>query len=388
MSEMPAGALGKKCPRLMLVFTRGISLGVWDRVGMLEREVELYKRLRPHLGGISFLTYGGESELAYAEHLEGIDIVPNIGRRSPTKFSILAPFLLRREFKKADIIKTNQLDGAWTAIITKILYRKKAIVRCGYLWSEFQQNISGPGRHSRLALFMEKMCLRLADVCVVATERDARIIRERHGVKPAKIRVVPNYVDLDVFKPMPEVPKEEGLVCFVGRLAPQKNVEMLFDACSRIDGIRLLVIGDGPLRDQLTDMAARLRLDVEFHRSIANSELPRFLNRANAFVLPSHYEGCPKTLLEAMACELPVVGTDVEGIRDIVRDGENGLLCEKSTEGILKAVQWVFHDEALSAQLAKKAREYILQRHSLERILEMETAIIHECLPQKEPGAS
>lgn len=363
-------------PRLMLLFTRGVSLRTWDRVGMFEREVELYRRLLPELSGIRFLTYGDGGERNFQERLDGIDIVPNDRRLTPTKFSILAPFLLRRKFRSADIIKTNQINGAWTGVVAKLLFRKKLIVRCGYLWSVFKRKRVGPSFEARVAAALEKACLKLANVCLVASPCDAEYIKRVHGISDSKIRVVPNYVDTELFRPMPKVEKEPRLVCFVGRLSPQKNVGALLEACRGLEGVRLLVIGDGELRDVLRDKAEALNLAVEFHRSIPNKELSLYLNRAQAFVLPSNYEGCPKTLLEAMACELPVVGTDVEGIRDIISHGENGILCDTSPESIRSAIASVLDDADSAERLAKKARQYVLERHSVERIVQMELEII------------
>ncbi|GAB4339694.1 MAG: glycogen synthase [Candidatus Abyssubacteria bacterium] len=377
--------------KLLLLFTRGISLGVWNSIGMLEREVALYRRLRPELAKIRFLTYGDESERDFEGMLDDIQILPNERKLSPTKFSLLAPLLFRNEFREADVIKTNQLDGAWTGVIAKLLYRKKLIVRCGYIWSVFQRNQLGDGFDVRISHWLEKLCLKLADVCVVATERDAGYIRKEHGISDSRIRVVPNYVDTDLFKPMPEIKREDGLVCFVGRLAPQKNVEALFEACHGLDGVKLLIIGDGHLREELTRKAEELALGVEFHLSIPNRELPKHLNRAQVFVLPSHYEGCPKTLLEAMACELPVIGTNVEGIRDIIRDGENGILCEKSPQGIRNALRTVFADPPSAEAMGKRARRYVVERHSLEHIVERELKVIESLtmrMGQTEPARS
>jgi glycosyltransferase involved in cell wall biosynthesis len=357
---------------LMLLFTRGISLRVWDTVGMLDRELALYRRLLPKLSGIRFLTYGDESERDYEGTLGGIGILPNERGLSPTRFSILAPLLHRREFREADVIKTNQLDGAWTGVIAKLLFRKKLIVRCGYIWSDFQRNQLGDGLAAKASLLLEKVCLKLADVCVVASERDAEYIRKKHRISDSRIRVVPNFVDTDLFRPMPEIEREEGLISFVGRLAPQKNVETLFEACRGLDPVKLLVIGDGNLREKLTRKADELGLSVEIHAGIPNRELPKYLNRAQAFVLPSHYEGCPKTLLEAMACELPVIGTDVEGIREIIRHGENGILCEETAAGIAGAIEKMLANKNAASKMGRKAREYILERHSLERIVQLE----------------
>lgn len=367
-------------PKLMLLFTRGASLQIWDAVGMFDREVELYKRLLPHLSGISFLTYANQSDLRYEQMLGGIEIIPNSRGLTPTRFSILAPLMLRKQFREADIIKTNQLDGAWTGVIAKLLFRKKLIVRCGYLWSVFERKRLGDGIKARWAFLLEKICMKSADMCVVATLRDAEYIKKTHHIDESKVRVFPNYVDIDVFRPMPEIKREAGLICFVGRLWPQKNVEALLEACRGLDGVRLLLIGDGVLRDSLKQMALAFNLDVEFLQSVPNAKLPHYLNRAQTFVLPSHYEGCPKALLEAMACELPVIGTDVDGIRDMIRHGENGILCEKSVTSIRSAILNILNDTVTARRIAAKAREYVEERHSLNRIVEMELETIRGLL--------
>ncbi len=367
---------GPEKMHLMLLFTRGSSMRSWDSVGMFERETALYRRLARRLSGVRFLTYGDNGEHEYQERLNGIDIVANERGLGPTKFSVLAPFLHRKEFREVQVIKTNQLDGAWMGVIAKLLFRKKLIVRCGYIWSVFQRHRLGNGLAARFFVFLEKVCVKLADRCVVATEHDGEYLREIHGVGDEKIKVIPNFVDTDMFRPLPEIEREPGLVCFIGRLAPQKNVDALLEACRGLEGVRLLVIGDGELRDALREKAAALGLPVEFHARIPNEQLPACLNRAEVFVLPSNYEGCPKTLLEAMACELPVVGTDVEGIRNIIRSGENGVLCEKSPEGIRNAITGILNDKATARQMAERARQYVLERHSLDRIVEMELETI------------
>lgn len=365
-------------PELILLFTRGVSLRVWDRVGMFEREVELYRRLLPELSGIRFLTYGDGGERGYQERLGGIGIVPNEKRLAPTKFSILAPLLLRREFREADIIKTNQIDGAWTGVIAKLLFRKKLVIRCGYLWSFTYQKIHGDGWRTSFAFVLEKLSFKLADVCMVSAPSHKLYLKKVHKIAGDKIFVVPNAIDTDVFRRVPTVGRERRLVCFVGRLSPEKNLEALFDAVAGLDNVGLLVIGDGPLRKTLEEKTAKNNINVEFHSRIPNSELPQYLNRAQVYAQPSLYEGCPKTLLEAMACELPVIGTDVEGIRDIISHGENGILCDKSPESIRNAIAGVLDDDDSAGRMAEKARQYVLERHSFERIVQMELEIIRK----------
>ncbi len=118
--------------------------------------------------------------------------------------------------------------------------------------------------------------------------------------------------------------KRPRSIVFVGRLVAQKNVESLIDAMQGFDS-ELTIVGDGPLRADLERRAAGLR--VTFAGVVPNENLPGLLNRHELFVLPSRYEGMPKVLLEAMACGLACVATDIPGNRDLIVDGESGLLC-------------------------------------------------------------
>ncbi|NJO04104.1 MAG: glycosyltransferase family 4 protein [Chloroflexaceae bacterium] len=111
--------------------------------------------------------------------------------------------------------------------------------------------------------------------------------------------------------------------------------------------------------------------------SVPNHDLPRYLQRARVFVLPSHYEGHPKALLEAMACGLPVIGSDVPGIRELLHHGETGYLCPPSPDGIRTAVELLLGDAALRHRLGQQARQYVLDHFALNRIVELELAMLH-----------
>ena len=117
---------------------------------------------------------------------------------------------------------------------------------------------------------------------------------------------------------MAQVKKEKGRICFVGRLASQKNLFALLEAVKDLANIRLVLIGSGSQEKELKEKAETENINVEFLGNIPNYQLPAELNRAELFILPSLYEGHPKTILEAMACQLPVIGTNVEGTREVI----------------------------------------------------------------------
>jgi glycosyltransferase involved in cell wall biosynthesis len=148
------------------------------------------------------------------------------------------------------------------------------------------------------------------------------------------IDVVHNGVDPDVFSPRTAddaagAGRAPLRLAIAGRLVRQKGVDVTLQAMARLDlPLELEVIGDGPIRAELEGLAAELGLRdrVRFSGWVDRSLLPDAYRRADIFVFPSRDEGMPNVVLEAMACGLPVIGTPIPGTRDLVADGETGLL--------------------------------------------------------------
>jgi glycosyltransferase involved in cell wall biosynthesis len=114
----------------------------------------------------------------------------------------------------------------------------------------------------------------------------------------------------------------------VGRLSAQKNLRLLFRALDGVsESFETILVGAGELEADLKEMARKLRLrNVCFRGRADVAELRELYRNADVFVLPSEREGLPLVLLEAMAMGLPVVATEVPGIREVVIHGQNGLL--------------------------------------------------------------
>src|SRR3546814_21078926 len=94
------------------------------------------------------------------------------------------------------------------------------------------------------------------------------------------------------------------------------------------------------------------------------------INAGRIFVLPSSYEGHPKTLLEAMACGAAVIGTDVPGIREVIEDGRTGLLCAPTAAALREAIERLLSDEPLRRRMGGNARQQIEMPASLDRVAE------------------
>ena len=123
----------------------------------------------------------------------------------------------------------------------------------------------------------------------------------------------------------------------VGRLVPWKQIDRLIEALAEIDGAGLVIVGDGPERSRLEDLARANNLNdrVYFAGHKSREETYGLMTACDIFVLNSSYEGFPHVVLEAMFAGLPVVATAVGGTPELVRDGENGVLIAPSATGTL-----------------------------------------------------
>jgi len=363
-----------KNKRLALFFTRGVSLKTWEKVGNLAREVEPYKELAKYFKEIYFFTYGDRGDLNYQNLLpENIKIFPKKWKLPPTFYSLVLPLIYRKELKDIDLLKTNQMNGSWAAVLAKWLYKKKLVVRCGYEWLKFAEKQDKSLWKNKLINLAEKVAYKAADKIILTSKEDKKFVEDRLKTPSSKIEVIPNYIDVDLFKPL-SIPKEKNRIIFIGRLEEQKNLFNLIESITNLP-VKLVLIGNGSLKERLKRFSREKKANVEFKGNLPQKQLPQELNKSEIFILPSFYEGCPKALLEAMSCALPCITTNVQGIKEIIKHKENGYLCETNANSIRKAILEVLKDKALQQKIGQNARKTILQNFSLEKILEKEIKI-------------
>jgi len=366
-------------PHLALFFTRGLSLTTWSDVGAFDREVALYRRLQRSGVKISFITYGGRNDLALARHIPEIEVRCNRWGLDPKLYERFLPWLHAKVFRRCDVLKTNQTDGADVALSVAVRWRKPLIARCGYLWSDFRERERGrDSPEAARAREIEQRVFSAAARVVVTTNAMAGDIERRFPEASARVRVIPNYVDTESFRPL-ELGEPEVDLVFAGRFTPQKNLESLIDAVRPLDA-SLMIVGGGSKRVKWEREIGNLDGRLQWRGNVPNTEMPDLFARAKAFVLPSHFEGHPKTLIEAMASGLPVIGADSPGIREVIRHGENGYLCGTRSEEIREAIQVVLGDPALRARLGGNARRFAVEEFALERVAPLELSLIDEVL--------
>jgi glycosyltransferase involved in cell wall biosynthesis len=202
-----------------------------------------------------------------------------------------------------------------------------------------------------------------AGVLVQSPANRERVLDAVRASRPAmessvaeRIEVVPNGIEL----PSAEPSAGSGRILSVGRLIPDKGMDLVIDAVTGMQGL-LTIAGDGPERASLAARARHHGLDVRFEGAVPGDRLDRLYREASAVVLASRRgEGLPNVLLEAFAHGRAVVATPVNGVADLVKDGQNGLLVPVGDVRALRdALARLAREQGLAARLGAAARRTV-----------------------------
>ncbi|HEU0047814.1 MAG TPA: glycosyltransferase family 4 protein [Nitrososphaera sp.] len=262
----------------------------------------------------------------------------------PVRF-LLTVMRILQEGRHAQVLYVNGLY--LEAVIAKFFLHKPMVQKVVADWAWERASNKGwvkdtfeEFQKSRYCLKVEVLkalrsfCTQRAVTIILPSQYLARWIAQ-WGVPEDKIKVVYNAVEaVNGVQPahlaMPPCVKLK--VVTIGRLIPLKQIDVLIEAVSRLDDVGLVVVGDGPERERLEELALALNVAqrVYFAGMRSKEATLSFLSACDLFVLNSTHEGFPYVVLEAMSLGLPVVATAVGGVPEIVCDGENGMLIARN----------------------------------------------------------
>lgn len=226
-----------------------------------------------------------------------------------------------------------------------------------------------------------------ADLLIASTVDEGGELVRAYGADPARVAVVPPGVDLSMYQPTDREDARQKigygagrLVLFVGRLERLKGVDIAIRALALLrdrqhDDVRLLIVGEDSFdgdeseKERLMHFASRVgvRDRVDFLGSVAHHELPYFYSAADVCVMPSYSESFGLVALEAQACGRPVVGSDVAGLRSVVRDDVSGYLIEAHDPAMYaERIGRLLDDPELAQQMGRRGR-LLAQRFSWTR---------------------
>ena len=361
------------------------------------RIVQVTPFFHPHAGGVeshvrslarefareghdvTVVTSRFRPDLPVEERMEGYRILRarTLGVALNTPFDVGEIAALREA--PADVVHLHYPPPLTSFFATRPLARRGVPVCLTYHCDLFLAGLPGrflSGLYERVFL---PPTLRAVDRIIVHTRS--------YGVTSAVLRgrpleVIPSVVDLDWFRPGIDASALRGdlrlggkrVLAFTGRLVPHKGVDVILQALTRLpDDVVLLVIGSGPRLAGLVGLAERLRVAdrVRFCAAVTDDDLPRYLALADVFVCPSQnrLEGFGLAVAEAMAAGLPVVTTDMPGVREVIEPGHEGLLAEPLLSDDLAAkIRILLDDPALARAMGAAGRRRAEERYGLSTV--------------------
>ncbi len=289
----------------------------------------------------------------------------------------------------ADVYEAHAVSGYGFSKKLEKLGIKKPFIHTihGVLADEYEQAKKNgyPSVRGRFANYfmqrlskLEEETAKNATIVVTISNYSLEKIQKYYGIDRSKVRIVPNGVDIEKFKPMDtkEVRQQFGLgnepcVLFVGSLIPRKGLPFLVEAAKNVVRAQadttFLIVGDGPLRKKLHDSlkTANLSGNFKFLGNLKDKVLPSIYNCADVFVLPSIQEGQGIVLLEAQASGKPVVAFDIGGVNEALQNKETGLLVSQGdVDALGDALLKLLTDKAIREKMGSNGRRFVSENYT------------------------
>lgn len=231
--------------------------------------------------------------------------------------------------------------------------------------------------------WLNRRLTKLTDAFVAVASRHARHLVQTERLPSNKVHFIPNGIDTDVFCPQPQnailrkqlgIPSSAPLVGIVAVLRPEKNHEMFLQVAARVSQevpeAHFLVIGDGPRRTDLENLSAKLNLTDRVHFLGKRSDVSQLLALLDVFVLTSHNEANPVSILEALATAKPVVATQVGSVPETVLDGLTGyLVVPGDVLAMSRRITELLLDPAKAQRLGAAGRRHVIEQWSLAHMV-------------------
>ncbi|MDP2649740.1 MAG: glycosyltransferase [bacterium] len=348
----------------------GESLTDFKSKGQLKRltnyNIRAYSKV---FDNVYIFSYANEKGFTLPKNCK---LIPNSTKLHRYIYSLFLPLLKRGEIKECHVLRGLQISGGIPAIVAKILYKKRYVINYGYDYAKFAAIEDKPVQ-SFLYKLIESPLVKFADAVIVTSiEIRKKLIRK---IKSKKVYLLRNGVDTKLFKPLKRKHHRKLTIMYLGRLVKQKNLSALLEGVKSQKNVRVIFFGEGPQKNYLMNLARKHQISLQIRKPVFWEKIPKILTLADIFVLPSLHEGNPKILLEAMSCAKAVIGANVEGIRELIKNGENGLLCEKDPRSIESAINKL-KSLNLRQKLGTSARKYVLENFDIEKILKKEVNLL------------
>ena len=344
------------------------------------------------LVNFTVLTTTRDSNLLRQDQVDGIDVFRVLLKKSVNNYCkavwmFFSFFLFRKKDFQIVHLHGFSIKSCLLTLLS-ILFHKKVIIKMTSVG--YDDPISMRQRSFLLNYFFSR-----ADAYVGMTPQFEELYRRSRSLSN-RLKQIPNGVDINRFRPVKDekktmlrdelgLPNKMKLILFVGHFSQEKNPDILLNAWKQYVADTFFdtgVVFVGSTNPDHYEVDAELVNDIQqLAQPYINEhiffierthEIEKYYQAADVFVLPSSREGMPNALLEAMACNLPVIVSRLEGVTDwVVTDGVNGLLVEPGIRDDLgRTIKRILNDGVLEESLGLGARETIVERFSIKKVAE------------------
>jgi len=349
--------------------------------GRYELKQNMYRLKLKYWDEIYYISFGRDKNEDY-KFDERIKILYNKNAYHSLIYAFLIPWLYRDVLSEASVFMPKQLSCSLYGIYSKLFFRKKVVVHCGYNWQEPQRHAGKPWYYKAFVNFWCFITYKFSDAVIVTSDRHLKHAEMMTGKK--NVFLLRNGVNTDLFKNL-KIQRNSSTVLFVGRLEKEKNLFNLITATTLTKNkIILKIAGRGSLEKELKDHSAKLNAPVEFLGPLETGQLiNNFYNRETMFVLPSFFEGHSNALTEAMACGIPVIVSEAEGNTEIIKHEVNGLVSGFTPEKMAECIDRYISNPDLKNRMAENALAEVEENYNLKKRIEREIEILKKFSVEK-----
>jgi glycosyltransferase involved in cell wall biosynthesis len=315
----------------------------------------------------------------------------------------LDPSLFSKPRKIAQIVEQQHYDIVHThtpvaSFITRYALRRvrqTGLCKVIYTAHGFHYQSSQTSLKNQALLELEKIAGNWTDYLVIINHEDKQVAQKHHIVPKDRIIYIPGIgVDLDYYSAQAINQSEVAEVRRQLNLQPDSRVFLMmaeFTANKRQKDVvrafqqvtdenaHLAFAGDGPLLEETKKLAADLGVESRVHFLGFCPDIRPYVLAADALILPSKREGLPRSIMEAMALEIPVIGTDIRGTRELLADQAGLIVDVGDIAGLAQAMGWILENPEEALEMGKRGRQRMSQ-YSQERIIELHEKLYQQAL--------
>lgn len=295
--------------------------------------------------------------------------------RSPLKFGNIRAF---RQLKKVidtgeyDIIHCHTPVGALLTRLAALKARKKG-TRVFYTAHGFHFYKGAPLKNWLIYYPVERFLAHFTDVLITINKED---YERAKSFKAGRVEYVPGVgIDISKYRVNNEkrldtrcklrhqlrIPEDATVLLSVGELNSNKNHKVVIECLPELANVWYVICGQGPLMEEHRKLAETLGIAERLILAGYRTDVADFYNMADVFVFPSRREGLPVALMEAMACGLPAICSNIRGNADLIESGKDGEIVESTAPSVAEAIIRLKNNSSLRIQYSEKAQETVKQ---------------------------